>query len=87
MDMSDSIATSFEFEPQPDGSVVIEFFDDDGNTINFQVMSRNAFQKIPLAAFVTTTTMELGPEVAKKLILMLRAAEEAEDESDASNSC
>lgn len=74
--MNEPIATGIEFQPQPDGTVIIEFCDDDGNTLSTQVMSDSLFIQIPLVAFVTLTGMELGPEVAKKLVRLMRAAEE-----------
>lgn len=78
--MCDSIASGFEFQPQPDGTVRIEFFDDDGKTINSQTVTRGAFVRIPFVAFVAATAMELGPDAAKKPIDILRAMEEqAED--------
>ena len=62
--MNDSIASGFEFQPQADGTVIIEFFDDDGNTSTPR--SSPAAFRISLVAFVTTTTMELGAEVAQE---------------------
>jgi len=74
--MDKLLATGFEFEPQADGTVAIEFYDDNGNIISTQAITGNAFLAVPLAAFVTTAAMKLGPEVAKKLVHILRAAEE-----------
>ena len=74
--MNNPVATGFEFEPQADGTVTIEFYDDDRNIISIQAIAGDAFLAVPMAAFVTTAAMKLGPEVAKKLIHILRAAEE-----------
>ena len=77
--MCDSIATGFEFEPQPNGTVIIEFHDDHGKPINSQILTRNAFLMIPLTAFVASTAMDLTDELGKKLGHILRALEEVED--------
>lgn len=82
MTMTNPIATGFEFELLPDGTVRIRFHDNGGKSLNTQVITGKAFQRIPLAAFVTTTAMDQGAEVAKKLVCIMRAAEEAEDRSD-----
>ena len=80
--MTKPIVTDFEFDLQRDGTVLVEFCDDDGITLNSQVITHDAFKRIPLAAFFVLTAMDLGPEVAKKLLPIMRAAEEAEDGSD-----
>ena len=38
------IATGFDFEPLPDGNVLIEFFGGDGKTFNVQVITANVFK-------------------------------------------
>ena len=77
--MSYKLATGFQFQPRPDGTVRIKFHDDDGKTINTQIVTGEAFLRVPLAAFVTTTAMDRGPEVVTQLVRIMRAAEEAED--------
>jgi hypothetical protein len=46
MENNTSIATGFDFEPLPDGNVLIEFFGDDGNTINAQVVTAELGNRI-----------------------------------------
>ena len=80
--MARRIAASFDFKPQPEGTVIIEFYDDHDNTCGVQVITGQAFVSIPLVAFITLTAMKQGPDVAAKLIRVMRAAEEAEDGID-----
>jgi len=77
--MNDSIAEKFEFKPRPDGTVIIEFYDDRKRPINAQILSRNAFLMLPLGAFVASTKMDLTDEMGKNLGHILRAVEEVED--------
>ncbi len=77
--MSDSIASGFQFQPLPDGTVRIEFFDDRKNLVNAQVVTHHAFIMIPLTAFVATTAMDMTEEFSKKLAHIMRAVEEVED--------
>jgi hypothetical protein len=78
-DMCDLIATGFEFEPQADGNVRIEFCDDHGNPLSTQVMTRGCLLRIMLGAFVTTTVMDIGPEVARKLMRVMDVVDDIED--------
>jgi hypothetical protein len=80
--MRHKLAIGFRFKLLPDGTVRIEFHDDGGKALNTQIITGEAFQRVPLAAFVTTTAMASGAEVAKKLVRIMRAAEEAEDGRD-----
>ena len=79
--MPHRVATGFDFEPLPDGNIRIEFQDDDGKSFNTQFMTRDAFIRIPLVAFITLMAMGQGKEVAEKLVGIMRTAEEAEDRS------
>ncbi len=45
--MSQSVATAFDFDPLPDGNVLIEFFDDDGITLSSQFLTSEAFSSMP----------------------------------------
>ena len=80
--MSNPIATGFEFQLLPDGTVCIDFHDDDGQTINAQVVSGEVFARIPLAAFVALTATDWSAEVAEKLHRVMRAVAEVEDGSE-----
>jgi len=78
--MNATIATGIEFTPQPDRTVIIEFCDDEGMAITTQVITADLLVQIPLVAFVTLTATERGPEVAKELVHLLRAAEEKSED-------
>jgi hypothetical protein len=63
-----TIATGFDFQPLPDGNVLIEFFRDDGKTINSQVVTAEVVERIPVVAVLTEIALEKGPEVATKIM-------------------
>ena len=42
------MATAFAFEPLLDGNVLIEFFGDDGKTINTQIVTAEVIRRMPL---------------------------------------
>ena len=44
-----NIATGFDFEPLPDGNFLIEFFGDDGKTINKQIVTAEVIRRLPQA--------------------------------------
>jgi hypothetical protein len=62
------IATGFDFEPLPDGTVLIEFFGGDGKTFNKQVVTAEALRSIPLVAILTDIAIKQGPDVAKAIM-------------------
>ena len=43
------VATGFDLGLLPDGDVLIEFFGDDGKTVNTQVVSPDLIKKMPTA--------------------------------------
>jgi hypothetical protein len=61
-------ATGFDFEPLPDGSVLIEFFGDDGTTLNKQVVTAEVVRRMPLVAVLLDVAMTKGPEVAGEIM-------------------
>jgi hypothetical protein len=63
-----SIATGFDFEPLPDGNVLIEFYGDDGVTFNKQVVTPVVVRNIPLVAVLTDIALQKGPDVAKEIM-------------------
>jgi hypothetical protein len=73
------IASGFEFTPMPDGTVLMEFCDDNGRTINRQVITTQSLVRLPLVAYITLTAMRQGADAAEKLVRVLRAVEELED--------
>ena len=57
-------ATGFDFEPLPTGDVLIEFFADDGKTINTQVISRDCLARLPVVVHAFSLAVEDGPDAA-----------------------
>jgi hypothetical protein len=57
-----SIVTGFEIEPLPDGNISIQFFDDDGKTINLVSVTRDCLKRLPIVvhAFFLATNMGKG---------------------------
>jgi len=82
--MSNPIATGFDFEPLPNGNVLMEFFGDDGKTFATQVVTLDVVQSMPTVCWITLTYIEHGPEVAKKL--MDKMSQQFPDEPDADSS-
>jgi hypothetical protein len=62
------IATGFDFQPLPDGNILIEFCAGDGNTINEQVVAAAVLRSIPLVAILTEVALQKGPDVAKEIM-------------------
>lgn len=57
-------ATGFDFEPLPSGDVLIQFFADDGNTINTQVITRDGLARLPVVVHAFFLAVEEGPDAA-----------------------
>lgn len=70
------IATGFDCEPLPDGTVLIEFFSDDGKTFNKQVVTQEVIRKMPLVALLTTALIERGPSAVERLMNSSSSGEE-----------
>ncbi len=51
--MTSEIATDFDFEPLPDGNVLIKFFGDNGVTVHKQVITRDCLAAIPIVVALT----------------------------------
>ena len=76
------IATGFDFEPLPDGNVLIEFFGDDGKTFNVQVVTASVVESMPLVASVTGVAMREGVEAARTIFAKLCASQDEEARMD-----
>lgn len=61
-------ATGFDFEPQPNGDILIEFFGDDGVTINTQIITKECLLRIPIVAKATVIAIEKGKEAAIRFL-------------------
>jgi hypothetical protein len=57
-------ATGFDFEPLSNGDVLIEFFADDGKTINTQVITREAVARLPVVVHAFFLAVEKGQGAA-----------------------
>ena len=63
-----SVATGFDFEPLPDGNVLIEFFGDDGMTINTQIVTAEVIRRMPFVAALLDVAVMKGPETAREIV-------------------
>lgn len=72
------IATGFDFRPLPDGNVLIEFFGDDGQTFNTQVVTPGVIESLPVVAALTTVALTKGPEVATEIMERLNRPSQSE---------
>jgi hypothetical protein len=61
-------ATGFAFEQLPDGNVLIEFFGDDGKTINKPVVTPEIIRQVPLVAALLDVAVKMGPEAALEIV-------------------
>ncbi len=57
-------ATGFDFEPLPNGDVLIRFFGDDGVVFNSQIITRECLARIPVVAHALFVAVEEGKETA-----------------------
>src|ERR1700733_6719841 len=69
-------ATGFDFEPQPDGTVLVEFFGDDGVTFNAQIVTAEVIRKMPLVAALTDIALTKGADVAREIMKKLGEAKQ-----------
>ncbi len=58
------IATGFDFEPLPNGDVLIEFYGDDGVVFNSQVITRECLTRFPVVAHALILAVEEGKAAA-----------------------
>ena len=72
-----AVATGFDFEPLPDGTVRVEFFGDDGRALNKQVVTPDVMRSMGLVSALTDVAMKKGPEVAKAVMSTLSAGNTA----------
>jgi hypothetical protein len=68
----EKLATGFDFEPLPDGNVLIEFFGDDGKTFNTQVVTANVVENMPLVATLTGVALREGADAVNEMLAKLR---------------
>jgi hypothetical protein len=68
-------ATGFDLEALPNGTVLIEFFGDDGKTFNKQVVTPDIIRKMPLVAMLTALALRRGPDAVKRIMEQLSDTE------------
>ena len=78
-------ATGFDFEPLTSGDVLIQFFADDGGTINTQVITRECLARLPVVAHALFIAAVQGQEAAlaylNKMAAAVKPTDEYEDDS------
>jgi len=57
-------ATGFDFEPLPTGDVLLQFFGDDGTTINTQVITKEGLARLPVVIHAFFLALESGKDAA-----------------------
>jgi hypothetical protein len=62
------VATGYDFEPLPDGNVLIEFFGHDGKTFNSQVITRDSLLSLPSVASLAIVAITEGVDAVKKVM-------------------
>jgi hypothetical protein len=68
-------ATGFDFEPLPNGDVLMQFFDDDGVAINTQVMTRECLARLPIVVHAFFLAVEKGKDEALQFLNSMTAEE------------
>ena len=68
-------ATGFDFEPLPNGDVLMQFFGDDGVAINTQVMTRECLARLPIVVHAFFLAVEKGKDEALEFLNSMTAEE------------
>jgi len=68
-------ATGFDFEPLPNGDVLIEFHGNDGVTINSQIITRECLVRLPVVVHALFLAVEEGKEAAQAFLDGVNASE------------
>ena len=69
------VAKGFDLEALPNGDVLIEFFADDGTTINTQVITMDCLARIPVVTHALFLAVEEGKEAASAFLDGVTAGE------------
>lgn len=67
------VATGFDLEPLPNGDVLIEFFGDNGETFNVQVITRTALARFPAVVHAFFLAVGQGQDAALEFLDRLNA--------------
>ncbi len=70
------IATGFDFGALPNSDVLIQFFGDDGTTVNTQIMTRECLARIPVVIHAFFLAVEKGSGEAFDFLKSMTAEEE-----------
>lgn len=70
------IATGLDFEILHNGTVLICFCDDDGNTITTQLITEEGLRRLPVVVHAFFMAVEKGPEAAQAFLNNLRSLED-----------
>ena len=77
--MKRQIATGFDFEPLDDGSVLIEFYGDDGETFNTQVVTAEVVASMPVVAHLAGLALTQEVDAIKAIIAWVGGRQEVQD--------
>ena len=72
------IATGFDLEPLRNGNVLIEFYGDDGKTLNTQVVTPDVVESMPFVASLTGIALREGIGAVREILEKLGEREEEE---------
>lgn len=70
------IATGFDFEPLPNSDVLIQFFSEDGKTVNTQIMTRECLARLPVVVHAFFLAVDKGNDEAFDFLKSMTAEEE-----------
>ncbi len=70
------IATGFDFGALPNSDVLIQFFSDDGKTVNTQIMTRECLARLPVVVHAFFLAVEKGKDEAFDFLKSMTAQEE-----------
>ena len=73
------IATGFDFGAMPNSDVLIQFFSDDGSTVNTQIMTRECLARLPIVVHAFFLAVEEGKDEALNFLNSLAAEENNND--------
>ena len=67
-----TIAAGFDFEPLPDGTVQLEFYDEDGATCSSQIVTHEILERMPTVIALTLLFLDQGREVVEEFLRQMR---------------
>ena len=73
-------ATGFDFEPLPNGDVLMQFFGDDGVAINTQIITKECLARLPIVVHAFFLAVEKGQGAA---LVFLNGVTVLEGQNDA----